>query len=259
MSKSTMELYHEIEEGCTSLPLSQLFPMVLRLAKLIGNTSLARWVQLEVDGYIRENPVMGEDIEVPAYRSVSGERTDEFDRPLLLQDPRLQFINEERLRQGVAELEHLSRSDDLLYFRPLNSNELIRKELHVEVTRFRFHPSALTGVLSGIRSRLLEWLTEIEPDISNIGEQNAVTVSPSKPRSPWRVSSLTLSALCLLGSLFWFCNEPGFEPLIGIAASIFGLVPHNKYPSPKIDIAISVVLIAVFIWGLVTITATHGF
>jgi hypothetical protein len=90
------------------------------------------------------------------YRTVAGEHTDEAGRPLVLPNPELGFVNEIRVRWGVAELEEYQRQGGHITVREPVSANLIRQHLGVEVTRYRFDSRQLVGVLSAIRARLAE-------------------------------------------------------------------------------------------------------
>ncbi len=172
MSESTTELYRRTTEQIASVPLSQLLPSILTLARRLNDSNLENWVRLEMDGYLKDNPAMNEDIVVPEYRAIAGRRSDEFGRPFVINDSRFHFINEERIRSGVAELEHLAKDNKMLTIHTPEANRIIREEFRVEVTRFTFHPSSISGVLSNIRSKLLDWLDEIEPDIDQLITRN---------------------------------------------------------------------------------------
>jgi hypothetical protein len=117
MSRSAAELYGAISDKLGSAPLSQTLPHVLILARRLKHLELEKWVRLEMNGYLRGNPAMTEDVTVPEYRTVAGQRSDEFGRPLIISDPQLQFISEERVRMGVQELEHLARGTNMLTIR----------------------------------------------------------------------------------------------------------------------------------------------
>ncbi|HEC36031.1 MAG TPA: hypothetical protein ENI39_05800 [Anaerolineae bacterium] len=253
MSKSTIKLYHEIAQKAASEPLSRLLPSMLTLARRINNPDLENWVRLEMGGYLRENPAMNDDVVVPAYRTIAGQRSDEFGRPLIISDPELHFVNEDRIRSGVAELEHLARSRDMLTIRNPAANEIIRKQLGVEVTRFTFHPSAIAGVLSNIRSRLLDWLSEIQPDIDRMAPNGMEETSDSETGPAWRYTLLTASIVAMIVSVIWFLNEPGFEPLGGLVAGVVGLIIHRRTSSKILDLIVSIILIVLVVAGVVMV------
>jgi len=168
MNGSVVSLYNDLITTAASAPLNELLLSTLRLAQELGNKELENWVRLEVDGYFDTNPALTEDVIVPKYRTVVGQHSDEFGRPLIIKDPKLGFINENRLRFGVAELEKIANRSEPLTFRDPHLTELIREHLKVEVSRYSFSPIAVSGVLSGIRSKLLDWLNKIRPDIEKL-------------------------------------------------------------------------------------------
>ncbi|MGA2262240.1 MAG: hypothetical protein ABSH28_12470 [Acidobacteriota bacterium] len=133
-------------------------PTALRIATGIGDEQLASWIRLELMGYLAENPAMNQDTVVPEYRGVPGQWYDDYDRALALEDPDLAFINELRLRPGVAELEGISAGTGILAMRPTEFSEIIRENLNVNVTVFRFRPSSVSQVLTNIKVRLLDHL-----------------------------------------------------------------------------------------------------
>jgi AbiTii-like protein len=133
-------------------------PTVLRLARRRANGELESWVRLELLGYLVENPALTDEIVVPEYRSVAGEWLDDWRRVLVLDDPKLAFVQQIRLRQGVAELEGLATATGPLMMRPLHLSQIIRERLKVEVSIFRFSPHAIVSVLSSIRAELLDRL-----------------------------------------------------------------------------------------------------
>lgn len=253
MGESTAKLYQGIAHKAASEPLSQLLPSMLTLAQRLDNPDLENWVRLEMDGYLRENPAMSDDIVVPEYRTIAGQRSDEFGRPLIISDPKLHFVNQERIRSGVAELEHLASSKDMLTVRTPIANKIIREKLSVEVTRFTFHPSAVAGVLSSIRSRLLDWLAEVQPDIGQQVSSEVTELPDSGAGLAWRYTLITASILAIIGSIVWFAIEPGFEPLVGMVAGIVGLIIYKRTSSKKLDLIVSAILVALFVVGLIIV------
>jgi len=143
-----------------SLELSRLLPFMIRLAQKLGRKDLEKWARLELNGYYGEYGMTETDV-VPEYRTVAGQHTDEYGRPLVLPDPRLGFINETRLRHGVKELEELTKTEQMVFVRDVSASSLIREHLGVEVTRFVFNPVAVAGTLERIRIELLDRLNEV--------------------------------------------------------------------------------------------------
>jgi hypothetical protein len=121
-------------------------------------------------GYLAGNPAMNDDTVVPEYRAVPGQWYDDYDRPLVLDDPNLKFIDEFRLRQGVAELQGLATATSLLSVRPMRFPELIRRELDVEVSVFKFHPASVNQVLANIKLQLLDQLAGPQEKVAALPE-----------------------------------------------------------------------------------------
>jgi len=149
-------------------PLSRSLPAALRVAIAIADEELASWIRLELMGYLADNPTMKADTVVPEYRGVPGLWYDDYGRALVLNDSGLAFINELRLRPGVAELEGIATGTGTLTMRPTEFSELIRNNLHVEVSVFQFRPSSVSQVLTNIKVRLLDHLTSRRGKISTL-------------------------------------------------------------------------------------------
>jgi hypothetical protein len=149
-------------------PLSQSLAAALRIATAIKDDELASWIRLELMGYLADNPAMREDVVVPEYRRVPGEWYDDFGRRFAIDDPNLGFFNELRLRQGIAELEGIVLSSGLLAIRPLEFSEMIRTNLKVEVSTFRFGPSSVRQVLMNIKVHLLDRLASRRDTIDSL-------------------------------------------------------------------------------------------
>jgi hypothetical protein len=95
-------------------------------------------------------------------RFITGQFSDEWGRPILVKNPALSFVNQYPLRSGVAVLEQMAARSEEIHLRDENSIEMFRETFGVEVGSFSFSPMVIAGILSGIRSRLIESLDEIE-------------------------------------------------------------------------------------------------
>ena len=95
---------------------------------------------------------------VPEYRTVSGEWFDDYNRRLVLSDPKLAFVNETRLRLGAAELESYVGVTGVLALPNPDHAALIREHLKVEVSTFRFNAQNVPPVLASIRAQLVDRL-----------------------------------------------------------------------------------------------------
>ena len=149
-------------------PLSRSLPRVLTVATTIGAQDLADWVKLELMGYYAENPAMTDDVVIPEYRGIAGNWYDDFGRMLLLDDPKLHFVNEIRLRQGVAELEGYATASGPLHTRELSNAAIIRETLKVPVTAFQFDANSIRQVLTNIRVHLLDKLAAHRDEIAAV-------------------------------------------------------------------------------------------
>jgi hypothetical protein len=77
------------------------------------------------------------------------------------QDSTLSFINENRLRNSVKELEKLQERHKPVAMRDAHGSQVIKDYIDVDVTRFEFGSAALAGVLDRIRNRLFERMNSI--------------------------------------------------------------------------------------------------
>jgi hypothetical protein len=155
-------------------PLSKSLPAALRIANTLQDQGWASWIRLELMGYSADNPAMTEEIVVPEYRSVSGLWYDDYGRSLIVDDPTLTFINEIRVRQGVAELEGIASAKGPLSMRLIDFSEIIRENLNVDVSIFRFQPSSVSQVLSNIQSLLIDQVCSRQDKIDAISDTQLV-------------------------------------------------------------------------------------
>lgn len=158
MTVEVSTAYDQLRAKASSARLSELVPLLLMLAKDLKRRDLEAWCKLELDGYLRSNPELTEGTEVPEYRSVAGQWSNEHGQPLVITDAELIFVNSYRLRNGVAELEHLGEETRLQTLVDPGMSNIIRESLQVEVRYFSFSPREVLGVLSSIRIRLIEIL-----------------------------------------------------------------------------------------------------
>jgi hypothetical protein len=186
MNTLIASLYEELLSKMTSAPLGQTLPLALRLARELGDKAFEKWVRLELAGYLRDNVAMSEDVVVPEYRTVAGQHTDTNGRPLLIQDPKLYFVNEYRLRYGIEELEKMAGRTGTLAIQDPQTIQIIREGLKVDVHAFKFSPIAVSGILSNIRHRLSDWLYEIRvkyPQVLSSVQDNIAGANPSSNQS----------------------------------------------------------------------------
>lgn len=152
MPKSKAKLLGELHDVTLSKALSK----ALVWAEGVRDDALVEWVRLELLGYVTANPLMTDSTVVPEYRAVIGQWFDEYGRGLVLSDPKLAFINEIRLRMGVAELESYVGVNGVLALPGDRQAEVINEYLKVRVSTFRFSPSGVPTLLAGIRAQLLD-------------------------------------------------------------------------------------------------------
>lgn len=157
-----LTLYKELRAKAANSPISELLPSLLMLGNELGDSELSRWAQLELGGYVSDNPALQESDVVPEYRTVSGQWLNDYGQVFLLDDQELTpMVNGFRLRNGVAELEQVARSNSPQLIRDLSFPALIREHLQVEVTQFRFLPREVSGVLSNIRMNIIQRISAV--------------------------------------------------------------------------------------------------
>jgi hypothetical protein len=159
-------LYRDILEKWSAASVSQLLSASLLLAYELGNTEFEKWVRLELDGYFRGNKALTDDVVVPEYRAVPVRYIDPMGGVIVIRQERLSFLTEYRLRHGAAELEKMmSISSEVLRARDPWSSEFFMENFRVEVDLIEINPLAISGVLSAIKTRLLDWLREFKSDV----------------------------------------------------------------------------------------------
>lgn len=158
-------------------PLSASMAQARKLAVQLGEAEFDRWLRLELYGYYNTNPALREEDVVPEYRGIAGQLTDEYGNTLVMSDPKAQFLNEDRLRFGVEELEQLQRKTTQLSYRDPHRAELIKKYLDVDITRFSFNPTQVAGILANIRGELQDRLMALGSSISLATDQQATDIS----------------------------------------------------------------------------------
>jgi len=163
-NQSTVKLYNEILENLRiSKELSTILPSVLILAKQLQDKELEKWTELEMNSYYKYNKALTEEVVVPEYRTVAGQYYDMYNRPFIITDPELKFVNEYRLRHSVSELEQLSQSEKFLSLQDQTFTDLIKENFHIEVHSFSFSATSIIGILDAIRTNLINKLIEIAP------------------------------------------------------------------------------------------------
>jgi uncharacterized protein (TIGR02391 family) len=165
VSSSAISLFKEIVHDLkSSKKLSEIFPSALIFSKELKDKDLEKWLQLEMNGYIRPNPALTADVVVPEYRTVPGQYYDIYGRPLVLSDPKMSFVNEYRLRHGVVELEKFAEYKDFIAIQDSHFIDGIKKHLKVNVYSFKFSPDAILGILDAIKTNLINKIIAIKQD-----------------------------------------------------------------------------------------------
>ncbi len=130
LNSSARSIHEWLLANTPSANLSFLLPYALELAKKLKAKEFEKWVRLELNGYIGTSGKLAADI--PEYRTVSGQHTDEFNRPLILPSAEYNFINRTRLSHSVKELEMLAQTQNMLFIRDLGAIESIKENLEVQ-------------------------------------------------------------------------------------------------------------------------------
>ena len=176
---STLE---SIEADLYSRPVSELLARVIAFAHRGSDSELERWARLELHGYNASNPVIQASDVVPTYRTVSGFHSDEMGRRLVLAHVELGFVNETRVRWGASELEQLTARRDSISIEERETIDLIRRHIQVDVTRFTFDSSQLSGVLMAIRAELARRLPATHSnDARPVSPANQAPIVELKP------------------------------------------------------------------------------
>jgi AbiTii len=160
------ERYRKLTSEASSAPLSMLLSELLLFAQEEGHQAVADWVTLELGGYFGGNPALTAEVVVPKYRSVAGQYSDRNGYRLVIPSGDLSFINEYRLRESVAELERIQDHNGSFAIEDPVYLNILRDKLNVNVSQFNFNCSAVSGILGGIRTRLIQQLNEIRPRTS---------------------------------------------------------------------------------------------
>jgi len=149
---------------------SRTLPRLLSIANTVDAPILAKWVRLELGGYLASNPAMTEDDVVPEYRAVAGTWRDDFGRMFVLRPDQadLSFVNELRLREGIAELEALATAAGPLSIRHGDFAALLKRNLDIDVSTFEFEPRSVAQVISNVRMHALDSVCEYRDAISAI-------------------------------------------------------------------------------------------
>jgi len=160
------------------LPLSENLQKALGIAQRSQNLELARWCQLELDGYPVSNPRIRDSSLVPTYRIVAGQYTDRCGRPVtLFPEQDFSLIH---LRNGVKELHELTENRGTVTIHDAELCELIHSEFQVEVFWYRFNILQLKSIFSAVRVEL--WNKIVDLDV--VGESKSPLTSRGELSEP---------------------------------------------------------------------------
>ncbi len=139
----------------------------LIISKKYNNKTFESWIKLELNGYYSSNNELKENTILPEYRTVVGQYYDIYGRQLYIDDPKLTFIREERLRNSVLELEKLVNKDEILSISNPDHLSIIKENLGVEVSELKFSSANISGILQAIRTKLSDWLFDMDKEKGN--------------------------------------------------------------------------------------------
>ena len=178
--RKLLALIEEVISKSTDLDLTSILPKVLSIAKQLGDTKFEQWLLLEMLGYVNTNKAMANETKVPDYRKVPGQFRDRNNRLLQIDDPSLfQIINNHHLREGVVELEPLSKNQTFLAFDAPAAAKIVKEHFGVEVKSFEFNPLSINAILSEIRTQIIEWLFVKQKEIkASLSESNIDVNTP---------------------------------------------------------------------------------
>jgi len=162
--------------------LSEILEICIHYATFNDDTELLRWAALELNGYFASNKYLTEDVIVPEYRTVVGQYADSNNNPIVVSDPQLQFILEDRLRHGVPELEKFLVDQKLISFHDAQKADMLKKTFGVDVFSYSVGTYQIETIFSSIKSKLYELL---RARIS-LDEESQIV----KKSSPLRLSDL---------------------------------------------------------------------
>jgi AbiTii len=146
--------------------LSKTLPKALNLAKMVGDKDFEKWILCEVNGY-SPRTMVAPDV-VPEYRTIPIVHMDMYKRPLIIDDPSLSFVNQDRLCFGVRELEAYAKRGGMLFGHDPRFVASIKENMHVDVVQYQFNTASIFGILEAIRSQLLDRLHGLRSNQANI-------------------------------------------------------------------------------------------
>lgn len=161
--------YRRILELAKKEKLSTIMPELIHFATEIKNEDLKQWLLLEYNGYYGDNEASNDSTTVPEYRQVPGQFFDFYNNPLIIENPKLSFINLLKLRNTVGELENFTKNKFYQISDP-ELNNIILRNLKVKVNYFSFNGSSVIPILDNIRSQLLSKLLNLKVPTTFLNE-----------------------------------------------------------------------------------------
>ena len=196
-SKKTYLLIEDVLQKATELRVSEILPKVYTLTKILGDKDFEKWVLLEMSGYVNTNNALTEDVKVPSYRMIPGQFNDKYGRVIHFEDPELfKLVNSYPIREGVSEIEAISEREGIQTATNAIINDIIKRNLGIEVTQFAFNPISFKSILTEIQSRIISWLSDKRNEILLIND-NAIS-----PAIPKQLSNLHPIVQKIAGQLF---------------------------------------------------------
>ncbi|MFP5111600.1 TIGR02391 family protein [Bacillaceae bacterium C204] len=195
MNSNPQTLIKNIILNISSDTVTNLMNQLILLAHEAEDFDTERWAKLELNGYFDSNPVFQEQDEIPKYRFIAGQYYDVYGSPLIFDNPDLHFITQYPLRQPLPELENLINKDKSLAIVDQHALKLLRDHLKVNVHQFLFTPTTVIGVLSAIRTQILERTQKIKAKLSIINNDG-------QSESEFALSGLHPRVINVAGKLF---------------------------------------------------------
>lgn len=195
------DLIDRIRDGSTdsTTPLGEILRLCMRLGKLLGNEDLLTWARMEVIGYEKAE-------DLPDYRKMSSESSGDFYGPFgsgvknahipnsLIEKEHREVLCNVYMFEPVAELEDLAknkRSEGNILKLPWSGNMIAyyqQKEIYqngmVLASAWRIMTTQkLVGILEVIRTRVLDFVLEIEKELGldSVTTKTTPRIINSKP------------------------------------------------------------------------------
>jgi hypothetical protein len=182
MHNVATDLYYECNSKISTSPLSEILPILIRLANEINNIDLKRWASLELAGYYNTNPEYTKEATIPEYRKVPGRYYNAFGQYLNITNTEQRDITQYIIPSGVPELERYSKSQsDVLKVESPKTNDLIKKLYNFDAMYYIFTPASIEGILGAIRLKAIDWLREIKPQIDALKVENNINSNRQEP------------------------------------------------------------------------------